>query len=258
MIRKILILCALLTVGILLTATVAPAQDGQGDSQTATPSPTPQPLVEPVTVEASDGLVLVGDYYPLSVNMQHTGVLLIHMLNSNRRAYDPLIPYLLDAGYSVLNVDMRGHGDTGGARDWPLAEQDVQVWLDWMGEQPGLYPGVAIIGGSIGANLALMGCNASEQCVTAVALSPGQDYTGVMPENALFAAGDAWSAYLIGSHDDTYSAQSIEWFFANAPGEVSARLYPGRAHGTNLFGNELESVSHTIVSWLDEHTRAGQ
>ena len=40
--------------------------------------------------------------------------------------------------------------------------------------------------------------------------------------------------------------------FLNAKGDVSARLYPGRAHGTRLFDSRYESVSRLILRWLDE------
>jgi hypothetical protein len=48
---------------------------------------------------------------------------------------------------------------TGGSQDWDLAVEDRQVWLDWLREQDGADNArIAIIGASIGSNLALMGC----------------------------------------------------------------------------------------------------
>ena len=58
-------------------------------------------------------------------------IMLLHMLNSNRAAWDPLIPDLLAAGYALLNIDMRGHGDSGGTRDWDKTINDVAV--GWVG-----------------------------------------------------------------------------------------------------------------------------
>ena len=40
--------------------------------------------------------------------------------------------------------------------------------------------------------------------------------------------------------------------FSNAKGDVSARMYRGRAHGTRLFDSEYESVSRLILHWLGE------
>jgi predicted acyl esterase len=208
-----------------------------------------------VEVAASDGLMLIADLIvPAELEGDAPAILLIHMLGSQRNAYEPLLPYLSDAGFIVLNADMRGHGATGGSQDWDLAEQDIQVWLDWLREQDGVDgTRVAIIGGSIGGNLALIGCANDENCVTAVALSPGTDYRGVAPGDAVESG---INALLMASHRDTFAADSIREFFANGTGYVAARMYQGSAHGTNLFNNDLDSVANAIVNWLDEQFAA--
>lgn len=208
-----------------------------------------------IEVEASDGLILVGDLIvPTELEGDAPAILLIHMLGSERSAYEPLLPYLSEAGYIVLNADMRGHGATGGSQDWELAEADVQVWLDWLRDQEGIDgTRIAIIGASIGGNLALMGCANDENCVSAVALSPGTDYRGVAPGEAVESG---LNALLIASHRDSFAADSIREFFSNGTGYLAARMYQGSAHGTNLFQNDLESVANAIVNWLDEQFAA--
>ena len=86
-------------------------------------------------------------------------LILLHMLNSRRGAYDPLIPDLQAAGYAILNVDMRGHGDSDGTQDWDAIIADMAGWVDWLAdsERTG-EAGLAFIGGSIGANVALISC----------------------------------------------------------------------------------------------------
>ncbi|MGB1285765.1 MAG: alpha/beta hydrolase [Aggregatilineales bacterium] len=211
-----------------------------------------------IEISASDDLVLKGDFYVPEQRAEqgHPAVLLMHMLGGQRDDYEALIPILLDAGYVVLTVDMRGHGATGGSNDWTLAEEDVQVWLDWLREQESVNgAAVATLGASIGSNLALMGCANDEGCMTAIALSPGLDYRGVAPVDAVNEALSERSALLIASHADAYSADSVREIFGSAPGNITARLYSGRAHGTQLFVNELESVSQVIVAWLNEHLK---
>lgn len=217
-------------------------------------APVPEP--ETIHVDASDGLVLVGDvYHPeSSPESGSPALLLLHMLGSNRQAYDPLIPDLVDNGYVVLNVDMRGHGDTGGARNWDLTLEDTQLWLDWLRSVDRVDPAkVAIIGGSIGSNVALMACAADADCVTAIALSPGLDYDGVQPETAVTDGLSDRSALLIASHGDRYSADSVGQMFVGAKGTIAARLYAGNSHGTNLFRTDYASIRTVILAWLDEH-----
>ena len=179
-------------------------------------------------------------------------ILLLHMLNSSRAAWDPLIPDLIDAGYAILNIDMRGHGQSGGTQDWDAIIQDVAVgWVGWLAENGyGGDGGLAIIGGSIGANVALISCAQVEVCRGAIALSPGLDYRGVKPEAALVDGLADRAALLVAAQHDASSSSAIRQMFLNANGDVTARLYRGRAHGTRLFDSAYDSVSGLILGWL--------
>ncbi|MDX2136916.1 MAG: alpha/beta fold hydrolase [Chloroflexota bacterium] len=207
---------------------------------------------EVVTATATDGLTLVGEFYAAG-DIAPT-VLLLHMLNSSLSAWEPLLPTLTDDGYNVLAVDMRGHGSTGGARDWTLAERDVTTWLDWLSDQPSVQPDrIAIVGASIGANLALIGCAFDERCVTAIALSPGLDYSGVVLGDEVTEALAERSALLVSALGDVYSADSVRALLAVASGDLGAQFYVGRRHGTELLRAENAPAIDLIQYWLREH-----
>jgi len=209
------------------------------------------PAPETITRAAADDPALVADFYPAGGDAP--ALILLHMLNSRRDAWDPLIPDLQAAGYAILNVDMRGHGDSGGTRDWDAIIADMAGWVEWLAqnERAG-EAGLAFIGGSIGANVALISCAESDACRGAAALSPGLDYRGVKPEAALVDGLAERMALLVASQADASSATAIRQMFLNAKGDVSARMYPGRAHGTRLFDSRYESVSRLILGWLAE------
>lgn len=206
---------------------------------------------EIVTAEATDGLTLVGEFY--AAREPAPSILLLHMLGSQRSAWQPLVPILARAGYNILAVDLRGHGETRGARNWSLAESDTETWINWLQEQPTseTMP-VALVGASIGANLALVGCAADERCATAIALSPGLDFQGVTPEFAIEGLADR-PVLLVASQDDTTSADAVKTFFFNARGELGAQLYPGTLHGTALLNAPDAPVIDLISDWLTEY-----
>lgn len=238
MIKRILLVMVLL--GLLVGAAQA-QEDGQ--------------VVE---VAAADGLTLIGDYYAAG-DEAAPAVLLMHMYGSERGAWNPVIPTLSEAGYAVLAVDLRGFGDTGGDEDFVAAQGDVQTWLDWLRQQPGVRPdAVSIMGASVGANLALVGCANDEACVTAIALSPGLDFYNVMPEMAVSEGLRRRAVLLVASHGDTESAEGVRQMTASARGEINTRIFAGVAHGTSLFGSRrvYDRLLNLIVSWLDEQTPA--
>ncbi len=217
-----------------------------------------QPEFDAITLQTDDEVSLAADLYPpATADPDPPLVIALHMLGSDRSAYEALIPDLRAAGYAVLNVDMRGHGDSGGTRDWDLAIADVQLWIDWLASNGHISQrGLVIMGASIGANVALIGCAASDVCRGAIALSPGLDYRGVQPETALVDGLAERSALLVAAHEDAYSAETIQQMFMNAKGDVTARLYRGRAHGTRLFDSDYDSLSRLILSWLGEQFAA--
>lgn len=215
---------------------------------------------EPARIEltASDELVLVADYWTqFADDAPEEGVpviMLLHMLGGNRSAWEPMILPLLDAGYNVLNVDMRGHGETRGSNDWDLAEADKQLWIDWINAQNGVRPeSIAIVGGSIGSNMALIACANDPSCVTAVALSPGLDYRGVQPLTAVTEGLSDRSALLVGSYNDGTVVSDMLAMATEASGDIGLRMYRGRLHGTNMFRAEEYDIVSVVISWLDEH-----
>ncbi len=206
-----------------------------------------------VEIPAADGLTLVGDLYNAELNVQTPALLLMHMYNGKRTDWQPLIPALTNAGYRVITVDLRGHGETGGSRDWQAAVGDVQTWLDWMRTQPSIDPDkIGVVGASIGANLALVGCANDAQCVTAIALSPGLDYFGVTTSAAMEAL-NLRSALLFASRSDRPSGSDVPQLLTTGTGEVAVQLFSGRAHGTALL--PARGIQKTIVNWLDDHLR---
>jgi pimeloyl-ACP methyl ester carboxylesterase len=218
---------------------------------------TPKPVPEAAEVEAADGLVLKGDLYRPDTIPEGgaPALLLMHQYQSSRAGYKAVIPEFVAAGYIVLAVDLRGHGATGGKNDWVAAQTDTQMWLAWLREQEGVSDNkVAIIGASIGSNLALVGCAQDPDCVTVIALSPGLDYFGVQPKDFVVNDLATRSALLIAGSRDRESADTIRSIFTAARGRVGAEMFPSGLHGTAFFGvsRDREATMAIILPWLEQ------
>jgi pimeloyl-ACP methyl ester carboxylesterase len=180
----------LFTVGLLVVFASLSGQPGQVTAATVVATEpgtgTPGPA-QPVRIKAEDGLPISGLFYPSTLRGQASpAALLLHQINGTKAQWQPLIPALLAEGYSVLAVDLRGFGETGGQINWKRAEADVATLLVWLRDQSGVDGDeIAIIGASIGANLALRGCASDTGCRVAVALSPGLDYFGLTTGDAI-------------------------------------------------------------------------
>lgn len=67
---------------------------------------------EPVTIQRNDGEKIAGWF--AAGESDKPGVLLLHSVRSDRREMVGRAHFLLEAGYSVLLIDMQGHGETSG------------------------------------------------------------------------------------------------------------------------------------------------
>ncbi|MBK8020213.1 MAG: alpha/beta fold hydrolase [Chloroflexi bacterium] len=223
----------------MLIAVPASAQEG------APPEPTR------VELTAEDGLVLIGDFYTSASNQPQPALLLMHMYNGKRQDWQEWIAPLTAAGYNVLTVDLRGFGESGQRTNWELAQTDTQDWLDWLAEQTAVQEDrIGIIGASIGANLALVGCANNEACRTAVALSPGENYYDVEPMASIEAMGRR-SILLVAAQLDRESATAVRAFDDGASSRTSVGLvlFSGTGHGTDLIRTKT-ILTPFVIDWL--------
>ena len=60
----------------------------------------------------SDGVQLVGTYYPSTVGKEAVPVMIIQELNEDRKTLHPLALALQEQGCAVVTLDVRGQGDS--------------------------------------------------------------------------------------------------------------------------------------------------
>ena len=243
-----------------LVATNVPATTG-AEAATARPTDAVTGAVgsaEQVSFEAADGLLIRGTLLLPLTSGADPGVILLHMLGDDRTVWGEvgLAADLVAAGYAVLAVDMRGHGETGGAADWTLAADDLaRVWDAFVALDSVDDARTAVIGASIGANMALRLGVDRPDIRAVVALSPGLDYRGVTTAELPAAYGDR-PLLLVASEDDAYAADSVR-ALAESAATARVEMYATAGHGTNMFAAAPE-LTPLIIGWLDEQLPSPQ
>lgn len=241
----------LLVMMLILSVQVLYAQDDETDEPVEEiPAPIPTMTVE---VEAEDGLSLYGDFYA-SPQSNGRAVLLMHELYTNRSSWRWVIEPLMANGYHVLAVDLRSWGDSRGATNWRRAQTDTQTWLTWLYEQPNVQADrVFIVGSSMGANLAMVGCADAEFCAGAVGISAGLNYFGVRTSDALISGRPMLILYAdrdsIPRRDVPRMESRIEE--AELSEIVSFISYEGRAHGMLLFDDNADLIPQ-FIGWMNQ------
>ncbi len=213
------------------------------------------PVMHAVSLRTDDGLTLAAEeWLPSEGARPPAGVLLIHSFGNSRRTWGGFPATLARAGYRVLSIDLRGHGESQRIEGDPeriledpaLAPNDMRAGLAWLRSAPGADPSrLGIVGASVGANLACV-ADGHGLVRAAVALSPHRDRAHMLAggkplhmQSILFiaASGDP-------GRESFARRLSLE---ARNPKDV--RIFRGAEHGEAILAAHPEAAA-VILQWL--------
>ena len=212
----------------------------------------------PVDVSAPDGTKLKATYYAAA--KPGPGVLLLHMCNSNRKAWEPVGRQLSAAGIHALALDYRGYGESGGERFENDGQKQRQVVTEkWPGDvdaafaallgQPGVDPKrIGAGGGSCGVDEAIQLARRHPEVGSLVLLAGGTNRQG-----REFLQRTRWlPVFAAAAADDQYDAdalRSMQWL-ADLSGNPRNKFvgFPDGRHGTEIFEPHPE-LPRQIVEW---------
>lgn len=249
-------LCWLVLIVTLLTAcdgsvlpgaaTAAPGGTRVPSQPTATPRPSSNFRL--LTVPVGGDVILSGAFYPPAEGPA-PAVLLLHQVGGQKEDWAPFATRLQAAGYAVLALDLRGHGESGGETEWAAMADDVARAWEVMAAQPEVdAERTAVVGASLGANLALVAGAGLPLVRAVVLLSPGLDYRGVRTEEAMLAYGDR-AVLIAASQDDTYAYSSAQTLDQLAQGDHALALYAEAGHGIEMLQHQPD-LNDLILGWL--------
>ncbi|MBI2575202.1 alpha/beta fold hydrolase [Candidatus Woesearchaeota archaeon] len=199
-----------------------------------------------------DGFEIKGNYYRAEGSKS---VLLLHMLGKDRYDYNVLAQQLQEAGFNVLAIDFRGHGSSTSKRGAEtsyksFSEEDFGSMAEDAAAAKRFLAGRnktmdAIVGASIGANVALKYAASDDDVRTIVLLSPGENYRGILM--AGYAQAFTKPVFMAASEEDRYSADSARKLNTLLTGKKELRMLVGRGHGTDMLGPDIEAQ---IAAWI--------
>ncbi|MBI4210911.1 MAG: alpha/beta fold hydrolase [Candidatus Diapherotrites archaeon] len=199
------------------------------------------------------------DGFTIAANLWRGGkaVVLLHQFQLDKASYGSLAAKLADANYTVLAIDLRGHGeslDRNGLKirhssfsgqDFRDMAKDVKAAKKYL-QQEG-FAMHAIVGSSIGANTAVNYSAQDASVEKIVLLSPGMEFKGI--DAGAQARSVKAKALIVASDDDPYSFTS---------GQALAKLINGAefmplrnaGHGTYMFLST--NLEEKIVQWISK------
>jgi len=125
---------------------------------------------------------------PTGVPAPVPSVLLLHGYGEDRSVWKDFSRELVNNGWAVMALDLRGHGDSRVKNQRPLQASpewrtnprefpvDLDPALDWLKSRPRIDPRkIVVVGFDVGANLALVASGRFPEVKTAVAIKPNLD-----------------------------------------------------------------------------------
>lgn len=223
-----------------------------------------------VTFTTEDEVVIVGDYaepVPRPGEKHAPMIILLHMYNSDRSAFAPLIGPLRQAGFTLLAIDLRGHGESTAPARLQLAERarqrdpdlfktmyrDVAAAYLWLRDQPGVDPArFVLIGASVGCSVALDYAGRDKSVDAVVCLTPGTAYL-TLDSMAHIEKCSNRPILLIAAEGERAAADRL----AQAAGpNVVVKTTPDQPalgekglHGTKMLG-KVADIDKTVIGFL--------
>ncbi len=234
--------------GSATSTTERPAsKPAANDATTTSSEPSRLPKGRTVRFRATDGVRLHGTLTPAGGG-RAPAVVLVHQYQGGPDQWTPMIPYLHEAGYAVLNYASRSPSEL----DETILARDARGAVAALRRQRNVDPErIAILGASIGASTAawVAGRPPDQHLRAAVGLSPAES-------GSFFSAGDKGTfrprdLLLIADHSELVEANGIK---QDAGGKgVTVKQSAESGHGVVLIADA--TVRKAVIGWLDAHMR---
>jgi dienelactone hydrolase len=223
-----------------------------------------------VSFLTDDSVFIVGTYYSPAASNKKTStdaIILLHMLGRDRNDWNSFASTLTNStnGYPALAIDLRGYGESVNQNGRAISFQsftpddfnkmmlDIKAAKKFLVTQKGINPNyIAIVGASIGANVALKYAAMDPSIKAVVPLSPGLDYKGVTTFDTIKKYMNP--IYIATAGKDPIAGSDPQTLCNEINCGNHLKVYQdSRSHGTDMFLDSSlnPSLDKLIISWLD-------
>jgi len=229
---------------------------------------------ERVMFETGDKVpvTIVATYTPPLTDERHRrapATILLHMYGEQRTAFDPLVPHLHKAGFAVLAIDLRGHGESVQPASLKLKQKaderdprlfrdmvhDVEAAQRWLRRRDEVDPArTVIVGASVGASIALEYAARDRSVDGLVLLTPGLKYLD-LDSKAAARKVRARPVLMLAAVEERQDAEELAREIPGAKVTTIGPRSPGdhsmALHGTRML-EKAAGVEKMIVDFLVE------
>jgi dienelactone hydrolase len=223
-----------------------------------------------VRLNTTDDVGIIGTYYP--ADQPHApAVLLIHSIFRDHTVWTDFATLLQHNGIAALAIDLRGHGESTRkltaegpvkidlrnltSRDFQDMLLDIEAAIDWLQAQPEIdNKHIALIGESVGANVALRYAAINEDLSAVVLFSPGLNYRSVRTDDVIRQLGHIPFHIFVSQSDDFAFRSSkrlieirTELGITDATNELT--VCTGSLHGSEMLKG-VRNLPQIILAWL--------
>lgn len=263
--RRALLTCVL----VGLTPVIASGQARQRSTPVKR-SVLPKPQRVSFETDEKTPVTIVGSYTapPENASSRRAPMaILLHMYDADRSSFDPLLPALHEAGFAVLAIDLRGHGESVEPVSLKLAgrvedrdprlfrdmTKDVEAAYRWLARRSDTDPARFVLAGaSVGASVALEYAGRDKSVDGVVLMTPGLDYLGIGSRASARKYGRR-PALMLAADEERADADELAKLLPEAKVKTVGPRAAGdpstALHGTRMLG-KIDGVDKTIADFL--------
>jgi alpha-beta hydrolase superfamily lysophospholipase len=221
-----------------------------------------------IELTADDGVKIAGIWVAAPTTIG--AAVLLHMYPSSKESWAAFQSMLARRGIASLAIDLRGHGESTrtaegvkidyrkfGEEETESTVNDVRAAYEWIRSRGVDEDRIAVVGASIGANLALKFLAGEPRVPAAALLSPGLDYHGIRVMDFVDCVASHQSVWIAASKgDDDRSVGDSERIMEALGSEVKVFVKLDMAgHGTRIFDADAVIMGQ-VADWLRDRIQA--